>query len=447
MIPLREKIGYALGDAASGGITWKIMSIAFPMFFTHVFGLTFADAAALMLAARIFDVFTDPLMGSIADRTKTRWGTYRPWLIFGSIPFGLIFALLLFTPDLGMTGKRIWAYSLYLLMMAVYTAVNVPYGSLLGVMTTDDDEKNQFSAFRMVGAYAMGFITLFAFPYLQKLVGGTEQQQYAVLGAFFGLLAAVMTLTCGLLTKERHKPIIAEKFSFKQFADLFRNKPWVYMTSIAFCTNFFNGFRYAVVAYMFTYCVGGDVSVGRFIINYTAFMAFSEVTCMIFGALSPVYTRMIGSKRMAFVWASIICCLFSVCYFFIPMDASYIWLMVAVSVLASIGVGLYSPLLWSMYADVSDYATEKNGTSSTGLIFSSGTMAQKFGGAISGSLIALLLGAAGLVSHTDMTTGETIVIITDEASVRTMVWALFSLFPASIAAIMSLLAYKFPLKK
>ena len=447
MIPLREKIGYALGDAASGGITCKILSIAFPMCFTHVFGLTFADAAALMLAARIFDVFTDPLMGSIADRTKTRWGTYRPWLIFGSIPFGLIFALLLFTPDLGMTGKRIWAYSLYLLMMAVYTAVNVPYGSLLGVMTTDDDEKNQFSAFRMVGAYAMGFITLFAFPYLQKLVGGTEQQQYAVLGAFFGLLAAVMTLTCGLLTKERHKPIIAEKFSFKQFADLFRNKPWVYMTSIAFCTNFFNGFRYAVVAYMFTYCVGGDVSVGRFIINYTAFMAFSEVTCMIFGALSPVYTRMIGSKRMAFVWASIICCLFSVCYFFIPMDASYIWLMVAVSVLASIGVGLYSPLLWSMYADVSDYATEKNGTSSTGLIFSSGTMAQKFGGAISGSLIALLLGAAGLVSHTDMTTGETIVIITDEASVRTMVWALFSLFPASIAAIMSLLAYKFPLKK
>ena len=447
MIPLREKIGYALGDAASGGITWKIMSIAFPMFFTHVFGLTFADAAALMLAARIFDVFTDPLMGSIADRTKTRWGTYRPWLIFGAIPFGLIFALLLFTPDLGMTGKRIWAYSLYLLMMAVYTAVNVPYGSLLGVMTTDDDEKNQFSAFRMVGAYAMGFITLFAFPYLQKLVGGTEQQQYAVLGAFFGLLAAVMTLTCGLLTKERHKPIIAEKFSFKQFADLFRNKPWVYMTSIAFCTNFFNGFRYAVVAYMFTYCVGGDVSIGRFIINYTAFMAFSEVTCMIFGALSPAYTRMVGSKRMAFVWASIVCCLFSVAYFFIPMNASYIWLMITVSVLASIGVGLYSPLLWSMYADVADYATEKNGTSSTGLIFSSGTMAQKFGGAISGSLIALLLGVAGLVSHTDMTTGETIVIITDEDSVRTMVWALFSLFPASIAAIMSLLAYKFPLKK
>ena len=447
MATIKEKIGYALGDAAAGGITWKIMSIAFPLFFTNVFGLTFADTAALMLLARLFDVVTDPLMGSIADRTQSRWGTYRPWLIFGAIPFGLIFALLFFTPELGMTGKRIWAYTLYLLMMAVYTMVNVPYGSLLGVMTEDDNEKNQFSAFRMVGAYAMGFITLLSFPYLQKLIGGTDQHQYAVLGALFGLLAAAMTLACGLLTKERCKPVRAEKFSFRQYGDLFRNRPWVYMTLVAVCTNFFNGFRYAAAGYMLTYCLGGDVTVGKLIINYTVFMAFSEVTCMIFGAISPAFTRWIGSKRMAFVWASVICCVFSVGYFFIPMSPAYIWLMVAVSILTSIGAGLYSPLLWSMYADVADYATEKNGTSSTGLIFSSGTMAQKLGGAISGSLIALLLGMAGLVSETNVLTGETIVTITNEESVRTMVWSLFSLFPAAIALIMGILAYKFPIKK
>ena len=447
MAALKEKIGYALGDAASGGITWKIMSIAFPLFFTNVFGLSFADAAALMLIARLFDVVTDPLMGSIADRTQSRWGTYRPWLIFGAIPFGLIFALLFFTPELGPTGKRIWAYTLYLLMMAVYTMVNVPYGSLLGVMTEDDHEKNQFSAFRMVGAYAMGFITLLSFPYLQQLIGGTDQHQYAVLGAIFGLIAATMTLACGLLTKERCKPIRAEKFSFRQYADLLRNKPWIYMTLVAVCTNFFNGFRYAAAGYMITYCLGGDVTVGKLIINYTVFMAFSEVTCMLFGAISPVFTRWIGSKRMAFVWASVICCVFSVGYFFIPMNPAYIWLMVAVSILTSIGAGLYSPLLWSMYADVADYATEKNGTSSTGLIFSSGTMAQKLGGAISGSLIALLLGMAGLVSETNVLTGETIVTITNEESVRTMVWSLFSLFPAAIALLMGVLAYKFPLKK
>lgn len=447
MATLKEKIGYALGDAASGGITWKIMSIAFPLFFTNVFGLSFADAAALMLIARLFDVVTDPLMGSIADRTQSRWGTYRPWLIFGAIPFGLIFALLFFTPELGPTGKRIWAYTLYLLMMAVYTMVNVPYGSLLGVMTEDDHEKNQFSAFRMVGAYAMGFITLLSFPYLQQLIGGTDQHQYAVLGAIFGLIAATMTLACGLLTKERCKPIRAEKFSFRQYADLLRNKPWIYMTLVAVCTNFFNGFRYAAAGYMITYCLGGDVTVGKLIINYTVFMAFSEVTCMLFGAISPAFTRWIGSKRMAFVWASVICCVFSVGYFFIPMNPAYIWLMVAVSILTSIGAGIYSPLLWSMYADVADYATEKNGTSSTGLIFSSGTMAQKLGGAISGSLIALLLGMAGLVSETNVLTGETIVTITNEESVRTMVWSLFSLFPAAIALVMGVLAYKFPLKK
>ena len=158
MASLKEKIGYALGDAASGGITWKIMSIAFPLYFTNVFGLTFADAAALMLIARLFDVVTDPIMGSLADRTQSRFGTYRPWLIFGAVPFGLIFALLLYTPEI--TGenayllKRIYVYLFYLLMMVMYTAVNVPYGSLLGVMTEDDNEKNQFSAFRMVGAYA-----------------------------------------------------------------------------------------------------------------------------------------------------------------------------------------------------------------------------------------------------------------------------------------------------
>ena len=447
MATLKEKIGYALGDAASGGITWKIMSTAFPLFFTNVFGLSFADAGLLMLIARMFDVVTDPLMGSIADRTQSRWGTYRPWLIWGSIPFGIIFACLLFTPELGPAGKRVWAYTFYLLMMAVYTLVNVPYGSLLGVMTEDDDEKNQFSSYRMVGAYAMGFVTLISFPYLQKWVGGSEAHQYSVLGALLGLVAAVMTLACGLLTKERIKPKRAEKFSTKQYSDLISNKPWIYMTLVAISTNFFNGFRYAAAGYMMTYCLGGDVTIGALIINYTVFMAFGEVTCMIFGGLSPAFTRWVGSKRGAFIWSAILCTVSSVAYFFIPMDPAYIWVMVAVSIITSIGVGLYSPLLWSMYADVSDYATETYGASSTGLIFSSGTMAQKFGSAISGSLIALLLGMAGLISTTDPNTGETVVTITDPESVKTMVWSLFSLFPAAIAALMGFLAYKFPLKK
>ena len=446
MAKLKEKIGYALGDAAAGGITWKVMSIAFPLFFTNVFGLTVADTATLMLIARLFDVVTDPLMGALADRTQSRWGTYRPWLIYGAVPLGLVFALLLYTPDVGPVGRRIWAYSFYLLMMAVYTAVNVPYGSLLGVMTADDNEKNQFSSFRMVGAYAMGFVTLLSFPYLQRMVGGTDQHQYAVIGVLLGVLAAVGTLACGLLTKERLKPVRAEKFSLKPFADLFRNRPWIYLTLIGIFMNFFNGFRYAVAGYMFEYCLKGDVTVSGLIINYTVFMTFGELTCMLFGGLSPVFTKWVGSKRNAFLWAALICVVTSVGFFFVPMDAAYIWLMVALVVATSIGIGLFSPLLWSMYADVADYATAQNGTSSTGLIFSSGTMAQKFGSAISGSLVALLLGVAGFVSGTDAT-GQTVITITDMPAVTNMIWALFSLFPAIIASVMMVLIWLYPIRK
>jgi len=484
MASIKEKIGYALGDAAAGGITWKIMSIVFPLFFTNVFGLTLGDTALLMLIARMFDVVTDPLMGSIADRTRSRWGTYRPWLIFGSIPFGLIFACLLFTPDFGPIGKRVWAYGFYILMMAVYTLVNVPYGSLLGVMTDDDNEKNQFSSFRMVGAYAMGFITLLSLDPILEFVGGdafvnlTEQLKnlkdngasddairqiddqlrpmyqhgYAIIGVGFGLLAALMTFACGMLTKERLKPHRAEKFSFKQYKDLIKNKPWIYLTLMGICTNFFNGFRYAVAGYMFTYCLNGNVTLNllfdfKFVLGFSAFMAIGEVTCMIFGGLSPAFAKWVGSKRMAFVWASVICMVLSIGFFFIPMDPSYIWVMILLVILTSIGIGLYSPLLWSMYADVADYATEKNGTSSTGLIFSSGTMAQKFGGAVSGSLITLCLGWAGATMIKDALGNESIDSASVTESVCTMIWALFSLIPAAIALLMGWLAYKFPLKK
>lgn len=446
-VSMTEKIGYALGDAAAGGIAWKIMSIAFPLFFTNVFGLSFADAALLMLIARLFDVVTDPLMGSLADRTQSRFGTFRPWLIFGAIPFGIVFALLLYTPDFGEAGKRVYAYTLYLLMMVMYTAVNVPYGSLLGVMTDDDNEKNQFSAYRMVGAYAMGFITLLSFPYVQEAVGGTPQHQYAMIGIIFGILAAVGTLACGLLTKERLKPKRAEKFSLSQFANLFKNKPWVCLTTIGILTNFFNGFRYAVIGYLFDYCLDGEVTIGSFIINYTVFMSFGEITCMIFGGLSPAFTRMVGSKRMAFCWAAVICAVTSVIFFFIPMSPSYMWLMIIVAVITSMGIGIYSPLLWSMYADVADYATEKFGASSTGLIFSSGTMAQKFGTAISGSLIALLLGIAGANMVTDEMGNTAIDPASITDNVLLMAWALFTLFPAAIAVIIGFMSYYFPLKK
>jgi GPH family glycoside/pentoside/hexuronide:cation symporter len=197
---------------------------------------------------------------------------------------------------------------------------------------------------------------------------------------------------------------------------------------------------------MFEYCLHGDVTVSGLIINYTVFMTFGELTCMVFGGVSPVFTKWVGSKRGAFMAATVICAATSVLFFLVPMDAAYIWVLVAIVVLTSVGIGLYSPLLWSMYADVADYATEKNGSSSTGLIFSSGTMAQKFGTAISGSLVALFLGIAGFVSGTDAT-GQTVITITDADAVGRMIWALFSIIPAVIAGIMFGLLYIYPIKK
>ena len=198
---------------------------------------------------------------------------------------------------------------------------------------------------------------------------------------------------------------------------------------------------------MLAYCLGGDITINGLIINYTVFMAFGEVTCMIFGGVSPAFTAWIGSKRKAFIYASLICAICSIGFFFIPMDAGYIWVMILVVILTSAGIGLYSPLLWSMYADVADYATEKNGTSSTGLIFSSGTMSQKLGGAISGSLIALFLGLSGASMMTDDFGNSVIDPASITDSVLTMVWSLFSLIPAGIAILMALLAWIYPIKK
>ena len=195
------------------------------------------------------------------------------------------------------------------------------------------------------------------------------------------------------------------------------------------------------------YCLGGDITMGKMIINYTVLMAFGEGTCMLAGAISPKITELCGGKRKAFIAASIICCITSIGFFFIPMDPKYISLMIAVVVLTSVGIGIYSPLLWSLYADVADYATDTFGASSTGLIFSSGTMAQKLGSAISGSLIALALGFSGATMITDAMGNTTIDPASVTDSVRTMIWSLFSLIPAALALIMAYLIYKFPIKK
>ena len=159
MAKLSEKIGYGFGDMASS-MFWKIFSAYLPFFYTNVFGLPLELGAVLFLVTKLWDAVSDPVMGMLADRTQTRWGKYRPWLLYMAVPFALCGVLLLTTPDLNANGKAVWAFATYILMMTVYTAINVPYGSLLGVMTDDADEKTVFSSYRMFFAYIGSFIVL-----------------------------------------------------------------------------------------------------------------------------------------------------------------------------------------------------------------------------------------------------------------------------------------------
>ena len=159
MATLKEKIGYGFGDMASS-MFWKVFSAYLPIFYTNVFGLDLGLAAVLFLVTKIWDAVSDPMMGIISDRTNTKWGKYRPYLLWIAIPFAIAGILLFTTPDLGENGKNVWAFVTYILMMTVYTAINVPYGSMLGVMTEDTDEKTVFSSYRMFFAYAGSFLVL-----------------------------------------------------------------------------------------------------------------------------------------------------------------------------------------------------------------------------------------------------------------------------------------------
>ena len=173
MASLKEKIGYGFGDMSSS-MFWKIFSAYLPIFYATVFQLSLEVTGTLMLVTRIWDAVSDPMMGIIADRTNSRWGKYRPYLLWVAIPFAVAGVLLFTKPGWGETGNTVWAFATYILMMTVYTAINVPYGSMLGVMTEDSDEKTVFSSFRMFFAYAGSFIVLALWEPLCNWFAGLE---------------------------------------------------------------------------------------------------------------------------------------------------------------------------------------------------------------------------------------------------------------------------------
>lgn len=437
---LVEKTGYGLGDMSSS-MFWKIFSYYLPIFYSDIYGLSLGATATLMLVTRIWDAVSDPMMGIIADRTDTRWGKYRPYLLFFALPFAVCGILLFTTPPCGETGKLVWAYVTYILMMTVYTGINVPYGSMLGVMTDNSDEKTEFSSFRMFFAYAGSFAALFAWePLCTHFANAghsanTAWQLAMAVIALFCLLLFVLTFK---LTRE-HVRTAATPLG-TDIKSLLRNTPWWVLTSAALCSNIFNTVRGASVAYYFKYNLGGDVNVELgitgFVLFAGLFLAVGEV-CNMAGVVCAVPMSHRLGKRFTFGMSCALMALFSAIFFYMPTTNGGFIGIILLQILISICTGIISPLIWSMYADVADYAAGKDGTASTGLVFSSGSMAQKFGSAIAGSTVLWLFAAFGLVPNAAVQSDTALLGMR-----LTMSW-----IPAAVALLMVVLMIIYPLTR
>ena len=440
---LIEKIGYGFGDMSSS-MFWKIFSYYLPFFYSNIFGLNLVDAGVLVLVTRIWDAVSDPMMGIMADRTNTKWGKYRPYLLWVA-PFFSICGILLFTtPDWDYGAKLIWAYITYIMMMTVYTAINVPYGAMLGVMTDDSNEKTVFSSFRMFFAYGGSFVSLFLWEPLTDLMGG-----YDTKGGWFWAMVTissacfVMFILCFLLTREHLKTVSTVSVG-NDFRALLSNNPWWLLMGAALCFNLFNTVRGATVAYFFQDIIGPEVSLAFFGIVFMfyagLFLGIGEVSNMAGVAITVPVAKMLG-KKTTFVIVNALLVLLSVLFFFIPCTPTGFWMMLIAQIIISVLTGIMSPLVWSMYADVSDYAELEFHTASTGLIFSSSSMAQKFGGAIGGAAVLWLLSGFGYITDAEQLKAGA---VQPEAAITCLRW-LMSFIPAIVALISMCIVWFYPL--
>lgn len=443
MASFKEKIGYGFGDMSSS-MFWKIFTAYLPFFYSNIFGLSLEATGVLMLVTRVWDAVSDPMMGIISDRTHTRWGKYRPYLLWMALPFAVAGVLLFTTPDLSQTGKTVWAFATYILMMTVYTGINVPYGSMLGVITDDSDEKTVFSSYRMFFAYGGSFIVLAcweplcnAFKTRAGLSLSTSWQWAMIVVATCCLLLFVATF---LLTREHVKPAPKQTNVSADLLSLLRNAPWWILLGAVLFFNFFNAIRYSTIPYFFVSVIDPHATIGFFSWQFAfyagMFLSVGEVANMAGVAMTTPITRRMGKKN-TFLFSLVALMVVSCAFYFVPTDSSGgFWTMMVLQVLICILTGIVSPLVWSMYADISDYAELKFHTASTGLIFSSSSMAQKFGGAIGGAAVMWILAAVGY----DTTEGAV-----QTAGAIEGIKVLMSWLPAAIAFVSLLFILAYPL--
>ena len=407
-ISLREKIGYGFGDAASS-MFWKIFGMYSLFFYTDVFGITAAAAGTMFLVARLWDSFFDVFVGIISDRTKSRYGKYRPFLLWFAIPFAVMGAITFFAPDFGQTGKLVYAYITYSLMMIVYSLINVPYASLLGVISPDPIQRNSLSSYRMSFAFIGSFITFMLLQplidFFSKTFGNESAAQLSkaaestvstspigwVMGVgTIGIICVVLFLLCFSWTKERVTQIeTEEKVSIKKdLKNLFRNAPWWILVATGLAALLFNAVRDSVAIYFFRDYVKVDYRMaGTGWDMTTIYFLVGQAANLIGVMLAPSISAKYGKKR-TYMIAILIAGLLSIGFYFIPNNITWI---LAFQFMISIFAGYVLPLLWSMFADIVDHQELITGRRATGLIFSSSSMSQKLGWALGSALSGWVL--------------------------------------------------------
>lgn len=400
---LREKIGYGLGDTASS-MLWKLFSVYLMFFYTDICGIDAWVVGVLFLVTRIWDSLLDPVVGLLCDRTSSRWGTFRPWLLWGALPFGALGVLTFYMPEWGTGGKVVYATVTYSLMMIVYSSVNVPYAALLGVMSADPHERTVLAAFRMTFAAAGSMAVVLAVEALVKAFrpwAGPSGSWTAAVAVVAGVAVVLFFVTFST-TRERVRPVRTERHPvLVSLRDLLHNRPWLILAGAAVCLQVFNAFRESGTIYFFKYCVAGETVgtvsfAGVALTGSALFLAVGQLFNIAGIVLIPFAADRFGRRR-TLVGALLLTAVFSFAFYFVR-QGGYSVLLLA-QALISLSVGGVLPLLWAMSADTADYAERRSGRRDTGLIFSSYSMAQKMGWAVGSAATAWILSLAGFEAN------------------------------------------------
>lgn len=407
MISLKEKIGYGFGDMASS-MFWKLFGSYLMIFYTDVFGIPAAVVGTMFLITRFWDSVSDPVMGAIADRTTSKWGKFRPYLLLGAIPFGLIGVLTFTTPSLDITGKIVYAYVTYSLMMTAYTVVNVPYASLLGVISPNPKDRNTLAAYRMSFAYIGSFLALLLFMPMVNIFSNhsndvvRQQHGWTMSVGVIAVVCVILFILTFAFTKERVKPVKEKQAKLKEdLHDLAKNRPWWILLGAGVAALIFNSIRDGATVYYFKYFIEEEGYTGISLFRFSfvlsgLYLAVGQLANIVGVILASPISNKIGKKN-TYLSAMLIASVLSVIFFWFTKEQ--LLFIFVFQVLISICAGSIFPLLWSMYADCADYSELKTGNRATGLIFSSSSMSQKLGWAVGTAMTGWLLAYFGFEAN------------------------------------------------